>query len=380
MNRILLFETDEAVAARLLVALRSEGKVESQLVDSMPVARRKLTEQRYDLAIIPADDANRKAQGLRALQPDLPIIVLLSDLDNDSILVDAGRFQGMLNLSSLEEELPAVLAQVLWLQQEQTDIFHEVSKIGLSVNREKLGDICREINLDGIVQQVILSRANDVVSNGWINDDKRAREVAARITDTWDGGARATQIQFMELEDSPEPIVLYTRVAGSYLLTLVARSAAPISQLREQADKLAIELLGSSGRRLSTRRSNSEQPMSSGPETDQQPLTYAFVLWPVEPIPDSLQNVVDQAVHRVVDENGCDLKYLRIQADYLHVLVGCPPSRPSSWFVHLLKEGVEGEIGDRYGISPALWASGYYAAKAHHPLSTAELKLLRANS
>ena len=120
--------------------------------------------------------------------------------------------------------------------------------------------------------------------------------------------------------------------------------------------------------------------MSSGPETDQQPLTYAFVLWPVEPIPDSLQNVVDQAVHRVVDENGCDLKYLRIQADYLHVLVGCPPSRPSSWFVHLLKEGVEGEIGDRYGISPALWASGYYAAKVHYPLSTAELKLLRANS
>jgi hypothetical protein len=376
-NQVLILEPDPDLAARLEAALKLQGQYLPQRADSLRAACRMLAEQKYGLAIIPAEEASRRAQSMRALQPDLPIVLTISKEGKDSHAADLQKFQGHLTLDNLENELPAILIQARW-QKDQQIAQSGDSWLGEEpFTRKRLRDLCRSIQLDGRVQQVILSKGQDFVACGWIDDEDRAREVVKWVGETWDGSLRSSQIQFYQIGQEETASLLYTRLVGSYLLTLVARHDAPLPVIRSQSDRLVAELTGKpvdlrSTSNIEDRIKDTATLIKEGPR-----ITYVLVIWPIESLPGSLQKFITNTIEEIARDADCDLKKLLVQEDRLQLLVELPPGRPSSWFAKLVKDGVKKRIQSQFGVSLELWASGFYASQSDRPLSETELSLLK---
>lgn len=375
-NQVLILEPDPALADRLETALNLHGRYQPQRAASLRAACRMLTEQRYELAIIPIADANRRTQIMRALQPDLPIVLSSTKESYDSQSVDLRQYQGHLSLDNLEEELSAILIPARWQKNQQLDNANDFWVIDDVFSNKSLNDLCRSIQLDSNVQQVILSRGLDFVTCGWVEDEKRAKAVVMRVNETWDGGVRSTQLQFYQIGDDDSASMLYSRMVGGYLLTLVARHDAPLSVIRSQSDRLTAEMTGNP---IYESLSSQSEHLASNPATkkeDKPRITYALVIWPIESLPSSLQKFVTTTIEQIARDTHCDLKNLSVHDDQLQILVELPAGRPSSWFAKLVKDGVKQEIQNQFGLSLELWASGFYASQADHPLSKTELSLL----
>ena len=93
--------------------------------------------------------------------------------------------------------------------------------------------------------QVVLSKGAEVLACEGKLPLAQAQAVAGQTSKSWDKNSQAVQIQFLELNQKNDPVLLYTRPIGSLLLTLVARPNAPISDIRRQADQIAARLTSS---------------------------------------------------------------------------------------------------------------------------------------
>lgn len=376
-NQVLILEPDPTLAARLEAALKLHGRYSPQQVESLGAACRMLAKQKYELAIIPAEEANRRAQSMRTLQPDLPIVLTISKEDEGSQAAELQKFQGYLSLDNLENDLPAILVQARWHNDTQIPQSGDSWLGDDTFSRKKLNDLCRLIQLDGSVQQVILSKGQEFVACGWVEDEERARKVVKQVNETWDGGVHSTQLQFYQIEDEETTSMFYTRQIGGYLLTLVARHDASLPVIRSQSDQLSAELTGKPiDVKLTSQKVHRPSGTASASE-DKPRVTYALVIWPIEPLPSSLQKFVKKSIEEIAGEVDCDLKKLMVQEDRLQVLVELPSDRPSSWFAKLVKDGVKRKIQSQFGLSLELWASGFYASQSDQPLSETELSLLK---
>lgn len=374
-NLVLILEPDPAIAARLEKALKLHGRYQPHKAESLRAACHMLAERRYGLAIIPAVEANHRAHSMRALQPDLPIVLTLSKKD-DSQSVDLRQYQGFLSLDNLENEMPAILIQARW---EKDQRIHNSSNSWLgddTFSRKGLKDLCRLIQLDGSVQQVILSKGLDFVAGGWVEDDKRAVDVVKRVNETWDGGVRSSQLQYYQIGDEDTVSLLYTRLVGGYLLTLVTSHDVSLPVIRSQSDRLTAEITRKSIDERSTDQMEHRVPSSVTIDGDKARISYALVIWPIEPLPRSLQRLVTKTIEQIARETNSDLKNLMVQEDRLQILVELPADRPSSWFAKKVKDGVKRKVQNKFGVSLELWASGFYASQADSPLSDTELSLL----
>lgn len=374
-NLVLILEPDPAIAAHLEKTLKLHGRYQPHKAESLRAACHMLAERRYGLAIIPAVEANHRAHSMRALQPDLPIVLTLSKKD-DSQSVDLRQYQGHLSLDNLEEEMPAILIQARWEKDQRIHNSSNSWRGDDTFSRKGLKDLCRLIQLDGSVQQVILSKGLDFVAGGWVEDDKRAVDVVKRVNETWDGGVRSSQLQYYQIGDEDTVSLLYTRLIGGYLLTLVASHDVSLPVIRSQSDRLTAEITRKSIDERSTDQMEHRVPSSVTIDGDKARISYALVIWPIEPLPRSLQRLVTKTIEQIARETNSDLKNLMVQEDRLQILVELPADRPSSWFAKKVKDGVKRKVQNKFGVSIELWASGFYASQADSPLSDTELSLL----
>jgi hypothetical protein len=374
-NLVLILEPDPAIAAHLEKTLKLHGRYQPHKAESLRAACHMLAERRYGLAIIPAVEANHRAHSMRALQPDLPIVLTLSKKD-DSQSVDLRQYQGHLSLDNLEEEMPAILIQARWEKDQRIHNSSNSWRGDDTFSRKGLKDLCRLIQLDGSVQQVILSKGLDFVAGGWVEDDKRAVDVVKRVNETWDGGVRSSQLQYYQIGDEDTVSLLYTRLIGGYLLTLVTSHDVSLPVIRSQSDRLTAEITRKSIDERSTDQMEHRVPSSVTIDGDKARISYALVIWPIEPLPRSLQRLVTKTIEQIARETNSDLKNLMVQEDRLQILVELPADRPSSWFAKKVKDGVKRKVQNKFGVSIELWASGFYASQADSPLSDTELSLL----
>lgn len=374
-NLVLILEPDPAIAAHLEKTLKLHGRYQPHKAESLRAACHMLAERRYGLAIIPAVEANHRAHSMRALQPDLPIVLTLSKKD-DSQSVDLRQYQGFLSLDNLENEMPAILIQARWEKDQRIHNSSNSWRGDDTFSRKGLKDLCRLIQLDGSVQQVILSKGLDFVAGGWVEDDKRAVDVVKRVNETWDGGVRSSQLQYYQIGDEDTVSLLYTRLIGGYLLTLVTSHDVSLPVIRSQSDRLTAEITRKSIDERSTDQMEHRVPSSVTIDGDKARISYALVIWPIEPLPRSLQRLVTKTIEQIARETNSDLKNLMVQEDRLQILVELPADRPSSWFAKKVKDGVKRKVQNKFGVSLELWASGFYASQADSPLSDTELSLL----
>ncbi len=367
MKRVLVVESDESVANRLLVVLKAAGIGAISLVPTVREACLVLTQQTQELALIPLVEAHKQARSLRAIQPDLRLVLLAETEEAVLAAGDAAIFQGLVHKPCLEKNLPAALAEAWQRPVPET----------LRPAQPDFEAFCRQAALGRQTLLAVVSQGARVLACCGELGTEMAQMVALRADKSWSEEERTALIQFARLADMYDTFLLYTRpVLDSYLLTVGAPWQTPVAEVRRQADELAELLVRVAGRRLSRkprRRDSAATPAGEGSQS--QGRSYAIAWQPVKPLPAALQTTIREDLARLAGEHGCGLSYLAVQPEFVHLVVACPPGRNAAWAVVRLKEGTEKAIQAKYATPAVIWTKGYYAKESSEPLTEAELNL-----
>lgn len=405
MKQILIVEQDEQFAGNLFQALL---RVDDFQISAAPTVRQAcliVGRQEQDLAFISLDGLEGTVEALRRLQPDLPLVVTLPrpGLTVPAPYVD--KVQAVLSWSALVYGLPDLLARI-WQEQvpegraEGADTApvqmpaqgsgrsgyaepRAVAGAVETVARQALAPLLQGTTLPETILTVLLSQGEHLLAHAGTFTADQAQLVAERVSESWVPGLSA-QLQFLLLPSRTSDLQLYTRPTGSgLLLTVVARPETKMGALRRYAEQLAEQVAAVAGIEdletfsappsiaVELRDLQAEQERDTG---------YALAWGSRDPLAEPLRIALRRVLERIAVENGCDLSYLDVQAQLVHMVVRCHPPRPSAWISHRFKRAAETAIQSQFGVEKQLWQKGYYAVESAEPLSAAELNLILGHS
>jgi hypothetical protein len=209
--------------------------------------------------------------------------------------------------------------------------------------------------------------------------DEQAERVAEQVGDSWMPGLTA-QVQFMRLPSRSSDLQLYTRPAGpGWLLTLVAQPETTMEAFRSQADSLAKRVAEVGSDEPGAHRTSMATATVTLKEPELHPMAekgYALAWRSLVPLPESLRIALRRGLERIARENQCELSYLAVDENLVHLVVHCPSTRSSSWVAHLFKREAEAAIQTEFDVNKRLWQRGYFAAESDEPLTEVELDLV----
>jgi CheY-like chemotaxis protein len=371
MPHILIVDEDAAFAGRLSDALRQlDQNYTVTHVQTAVEARILLSRQPQDLAFVPPDPQGGVLYALRAIQPDLRLVLTAPALDFDLSAVYAGHVQGVLIRPLLPFDLQDVMQRAL-AQQVALNVAAPHSRHAhdsWSDDSPAVIEALQKADLGELVKTAVFTRGARLIGYWGKLTDGEATAVAQHIGHTWNDSDHRIQIQFLHLPAHSGDLLLYTRyIVDRFLLTLVSLPTTPINELRRRADQLA-EIL---------RDTLAGEPVlpANPPEQKTERATYALVWRPVNSLPTALHIPLRRIIERLATANGCVLTYIKVQPGLIHVVVNCPSERPSSWVVVLFKNGTEEAIQQEYGLTVNLWEPGYYAEEREEPLPEAALRV-----
>jgi hypothetical protein len=389
VQRVLVLEKDQAAADLLALALKQNGDLNLSLVPTMREACLIVAQQPQDLAFIPLVDAEQLLRSLRALQPNLKLV--LTTADPNPALPDHYHnvFQGLLHLNNLAAELPALLKKSTEsLSPVQNNEVSEPVTLPELPSSSHLNDACRQIGLtrtSSPIQMAVLSFDGRLIGYCGRGLETQACAVAELMGRTWEKEQFTAQLQYLQLPDYYDPRLIYSRAVAGVVLSLVAEPEVPISDMRQVADQLAGRLSESGGKPVESSknhftafRGRNGSAAGSRSAPTHAASTYAIAWRPVKPLPVVLGNVVREWVTTLAAENGCRLRHLSVMPTIIHLVIGCPPGKSAAWAVLLMKTGINNEIQRQFGIQSSIWQKGFYAAESDQPLSEAELNMLLA--
>jgi CheY-like chemotaxis protein len=371
MPHILIVDEDAAFARRLSDALRQlDQNYTVTHLQTAVEARILLSRQPQDLTFVPPDPQGEVLYALRAIQPDLRLVLTAPALDFDLPAVYAGHVQGVLIRPLLAYDLQDVVQRAL-IQQVTLNVStpHPRHANGSwSDDNSAVIAALQKADLGELVKTAVFTRGARLIGYWGKLTDGEATAVAQHIGHTWNDSDHRVQIQFLHLPAHSGDLLLYTRyIVDRYLLTLVSLPNTPINELRRRADQLA-EIL---------RDALAGEPvlLAAPPVEKAERTSYALVWRPVNSLPTALHIPLRRIIERLATANGCVLTYIKVQPELIHAVVNCPPERPSSWAVVLFKNGTEEAIEQEYGLTVNLWEPGYYAEEREEPLAEAALRV-----
>ena len=217
----------------------------------------------------------------------------------------------------------------------------------------------------------IVSTDGEIVEQ--TNDDismTHLERIASRLAHTFQPDS-SSQVQFLQASLPANELILYScRLEADLLLTVAAMTETSVIVMRQQAEQIVRAYLDAQ---------IEEKPAASGvlvhrPVNGTRASCYAIIWQPEHALPKALHTALQQILNQLAETNGCKLHHLAIQADYIQILVACPPGRNSAWAAHLFKSGSEQSLQKRYHTETALWRPGYYASETKSPLPEEQLK------
>ena len=370
IKRVLILEKDHHFAARLARSLEQVRAFTVTVKPTVKEACLSLMQTHQDLAFIPVSEGAKIIRSLRAVQPDLRLILMTPEADAQMPETYAGRVQGVLIKSLMDVELPTILENVF------DHPFYVAGSKKAQVERDMDGldtavliATLNQAHLGRLIQSVVFSRDTNMLVYWGELKEREAVSVSVYAARNW-GAGHKSRVQFVNLPARAGDLLLYTHhVMEDYFLTLVALPETPLGELRTEAVRMVVSLkkivLGKTA------------PLKL-PEADMNVdgrTSFGLVWRPVSPLPHSLFIPLRRALERLARANACVLTHILVESDYVHVVVNCPPGRDSTWAAYLFKNGSEQTIQKQYGVAASLWETGFYAIEATDPLSETELRI-----
>ena len=356
MSYVLIFETDPALTTNLRENIAALGAVTVSVVKNGREAQMALMQHPQALAFVPLTDAENIIRSLHAIQPELPVVVLMPSGESMPKGL-ANQVVGKISADDQDDKLPGLL------QKHLRDAMWDTAV---------LLNVLQQAPIGKLIKTVLFSRAHNHLAHWGELNTSQAIAVARQAGSNWDDTDYPVRIQFMYVPSRPSDFLLYTQRVQSrqkdiYLLTLIAAPETPLSRLRQQAQRLGDALLA---------MLQGETPVVV-PETAvlDAKKSYALVWSPVRPLPAAIRKPLHQAIARLAQLNSCTITHLAIQAELVHLVVACPDDRDTAWAAYLFKNGSEEMIQKQFAVSANLWRTGYYATESTEPLTEAELSI-----
>lgn len=368
IKKVLILEPDQHFATRLSRRLAREGLQTVVVKPTVKEACLHLMQTSQDLAFIPVSEGAKIVRLLRAVQPDLRLILMTPEADVQMPETYAGRVQGVLIKSLMDVELPTILEKVF----EQPLLMRGSMKAKVEKDMDGLDTAVliatlNQARLGRLIQSVVFSRDTNMLVYWGELKEREAASVSIYAARNW-GTGHKTRVQFVHLPARAGDLLLYTHhVMENFYLTLVALPETPLGELRTEAVRMVVSL-----KKIVMGRTAPLKLPEANTNVDGR-TSYGLVWRPVSALPKSLFIPLRRALERLARANACVLTHILVEPDYVHVVVNCPPGRDSTWAAYLFKNGSEQTIQKQFGVAASLWETGFYAIEASDPLSETEL-------
>jgi hypothetical protein len=372
IKHILVLEPDRAFALRLLHALSRIGTYSVSLTPTLKDACLQLVQNDQDLAFIPVVEGAKIIRSLRAVQPGLRLILVMSSGDEEIPVTYSGNVQGVLIKSLVDVELETLVENVarqpMVPLRRDTAVTQDAIR---SLDTATLIATLQEARLGRLLQTIVFTRSNKLLAYWGELNENEAATVAAHIGEGWVGNQLPSRLQFVHLPARAGDLLLFThKVADDFLVTLVALPEAPLTEVREQARRMAKKLKAVVEGRILTHTGL----LGNGFGMGQRP-SYVIVWRPELLLPGQLHIPLRRAITRLSVANACVLTHVQVQADLVQLVVTVPPGRDAAWAAYLFKNGSEQTIHQEFELSGNLWETGFYATESTGPLTETELNL-----
>lgn len=378
-ENVLILEEDRIFANRLIAALNALEVGTISIVPTVKDACFYLVQSRQDIAFIPIREGAKIIRSLRAVQPDLRLVLVTPEANVEIPQTYAGRVQGVLIKSLLDVELPMILRSALSqpMVGEGDGAATAVSPAyPLKQKSQLIESTLQQTKLGRLIHTAVFIHNQALVGHWGDLTQSEAATVALQVGSEWQEHQADSRIQFMHIPARAGDMLLYTQKVNGQgdLVTMVGVAETPISELRHQAQRMARKL----DKVLEGHRPPQTSFLSMDRVSDGR-ITYAIVWRPTEPLPPSLHIPLRRSMERIASANACILTHCQVQTNLVHVVVNCPAGKESAWAAYLFKHGAEEAIRQEYKVAAHLWETGFHATESENPLSEAELNLFLEN-
>ncbi len=373
MKHILVLESDRSFALRLVRALSRIGNYSVSMVPTLKEACLQLVQTDQDLAFVPVEEGAKIIRSLRAVQPDLRIILVTPSGDEEIPLAYSGNVQGVLIKSLVDVELEALVENVA--RQPMAQVSRSATAAGQdaarSLDTAVLIATLQEAHLGRLLQTVVFAQRSKLLAYWGELNESEAATVAMHVGEGWQDNTLPSRLQFIHLPARAGDLLLFThRVIEDYLITVVAVPEAPLTEVRQQARRMVRKLTAV----IEGRVLDQTGLLGNGFGFGQRP-SFVIVWRPVGPLPSHLRIPLRRAMSRLAVANACVLTHVQVEADLIQLVVTVPPGRDASWAAYLFKNGSEQTIRQEFELGDSLWETGFYATESSEPLSETELNL-----
>lgn len=397
--RILLLDPDDSQRHETAGVLKRAGISKLSLAANWRQACLLLGQQPYNLALISEAAASADlVRALRLIQADLRVALLTTN-DEAANPLPLANIQGALSYGRLQSAAGPALAEA---QRQRVLPASAPQTAAPPLPISQMRDILKQgITDEAIENSLIALDTGLVVSRGALSE-RLAAAIAVIVRHCWSDASFPVQLQFLHLPMLSGDHVVYAqriraegRGQSDLLLILLSRPATGMSLLREQAERVAQQLRAASAATVSPEASRPTLAAANGEDVPNGAVasgvvangtygsisrTYAIAWHPVAPLPAVLHIPLRRVLERLADAGNCDLHYLNITPDLVHMVATCPPGGNSIWLAQHFKNGSETEIQKQFGVNARLWTSGYFARESNTPLSAAEINLFLERS
>lgn len=373
LKHILVLESDRAFALRLGRALNRIGNYNVSMVPTLKEACLQLVQNDQDLAFVPVTEGAKIIRSLRAVQPDLRVILVMPSGDEEIPVTYSGNVQGVLIKALVDVELETLVENVARQPVVQT------GKPGSQVTPDAIRSLdtanliatLQEAHLKRLLQTIVFARGSKLLAYWGELNEREAAAVALHVGENWQENDLPSRLQFIHLPARAGDLLLFTHeVVEDFLVTVVALPEAPLTEVRQQARRMAKKLTAV----LSGRVMAHTGLLGNGFGLGKRP-SYVIVWRPTEQLPRQLHIPLRRAISRLAAANACVLTHVQVQADLVQIVVTVPPGRDAGWAAYLFKNGSEQTIHQEFEAEGSLWETGFYVSESAEPLAEAELNL-----
>ena len=377
IQHVLILEPDRTFALRLVHALDKIGSFNVSIVPNLREACLQLVQNDQDLAFVPVAEGAKIIRSLRAVQPNLRLILVMPSGDEEIPVTYSGNVQGVLIKSLVDVELATLMENVA-----RRPIAPVSTQTAVSPQATPSPDVTlliatlQEARLGRLLQTIILAQRAKVLAYWGELNANEAATVTAHVWEGWDDNLYPSRLQFIHLPARAGDLLLFThQVAEDFLVTLVALPEAPLTEVRHQARRMVKKLKAV----LEGRALAQTGLLGDGFGTYKRP-SYVLVWRPDGILPNQLHIPLRRAMNRLAAANACVLTHVQVQSDLVQLVVTVPPGRDTAWAAYLFKNGSEQTIQQAFELSGDLWEPGFYATESAEPLGEAELRLFLDSS